>query len=113
MYEFVKLAIPSGWEMVVNNFMYINLLEAGDNDEVWLNLTEDIMYIQRKRKKVQLGIDVGWYPENEPKGQYCVKVIQNNDWEKPIELYESRNIDNIISKVEAYLEKYSRDYNYI
>ena len=113
MYKLVKMAIPSGWEMVINNFLYINLSEIKKNNKICLNLTQDIMYIQRKRKKVTLGIDLGWYPETEPTGQYCIKVIKNDDWEKPIEIYENRDIDDIINKIEMLLIKYSKDYNYV
>lgn len=49
----------------------------------------------------------------DPNGCYRIQVIRNNEWEEPLEKYESRDIDDIIIKVEEFLEKYGETYNYI
>lgn len=109
----VKLSIPSGWNMVINTFYYIKLSEMEKDNKLYITLSQDLMYIEKKGRKVTLGIDVGWYPDMDPDGCYRILVIRNAEWEKPLEKYESRDIDDIIIKVEEFLEKYGETYNYV
>lgn len=44
-------------------------------------LLEDL--IQVKYEKGYL-LDLGWYPEYETKGEFCVQIIKNQNWDKPI-----------------------------
>ena len=112
-HSLVKLSIPSGWNMVINIFYYIKLSEMEKDNKLYITLDQDLMYIEKKGRKVTLGIDVGWYPDMDPNGCYRIQVIRNNEWEEPLEKYESRDIDDIIIKVEEFLEKYGETYNYI
>lgn len=109
-HSLVKLSIPSGWNMVINIFYYIKLSEMEKDNKLYITLSQDLMYIEKKGRKVTLGIDVGWYPEMDPDGCYRIEVIRNDEWDKPLEKYESRDIDDIIIKVEEFLEKYSVTY---
>ena len=109
-HNLVKLSIPSGWNMVINIFYYIKLSEMEKDNKLYITLSQDLMYIEKKGRKVTFGVDVGWYPEMDPDGCYRIHVIRNDEWEKPLEKYESRDIDDIIIKVEEFLEKYSVTY---
>lgn len=112
-HSLVKLSIPSGWNMVINIFYYIKLSEMEKDNKLYITLSQDLMYIEKKGRKVTLGIDVGWYPEMDPDGCYRIQVIRNDEWEKPLEKFESRDIDQVINKVEEFLEKYGETYNYV
>ena len=35
----------------------------------------------------------------DPDGCYRIQVIRNDEWEKPVEKYESRDIDDILLKL--------------
>lgn len=57
-------------------------------------------------KKHKIGIDLGWYPENNSTGTFHLIVIQDGNWETPLEQINSRNKDEIVNKIEAFLLKY-------
>ena len=63
------LRIPAGWEVVLNKFSEIDI-------EDW---PED-----------NIGIDLGWYPDTDPQGAFHVKVILDENWEKPVREYVTR-----------------------
>lgn len=46
---------------------------------------EDILQIEFGRHFL---LDVGWYPEMDPKGYFVVRAIQDYDWQNP--LYEEK-----------------------
>lgn len=102
-----KLGIPAGWEMVLNKFLDIDITKCEPNDKIWLEFTQDILYIRKKNKRVNIVIDLGWYPENEPTGVFRLCVIMDSDWFNPKETFISRNHQEIAEKIEEFLIKYS------
>lgn len=42
---------------------------------------EDILQIEIKKEYL---VDVGWYPEHDPKGFFLIRVIKNIDWDNPL-----------------------------
>lgn len=114
MWELVELKVPAGWEIVINNFYYLPLSELEtytkeEYEKAWLwGFLQDLLYVRRsKEKKNQIGIDLGWYPEGEENGAYGLVVIKDDDWERPLQKYKSRNIDDIIEKINFLLEEYN------
>lgn len=105
------LRIPSGWEIVFNKFLEIDVKDCLVDDENWLDFTEDITYIKRKNKKYDVGIDLGWYPDADPQGEFHVKVILNENWENPIIEYITRERGKVVETIEDLLLRYSSDYN--
>lgn len=105
------LRIPSGWEIVFNKFLEIDVEDCLVDDENWLDFTEDITYIKRKNKKYDVGIDLGWYPDADPQGEFHVKVILNEKWENPIIEYITRERGKVVETIEDLLLRYSSDYN--
>lgn len=106
MIKLQRLRIPAGWEMVFNKFLEVDVTQYNANSDIWLDLTEDIMYMKSKGKNENIAIDLGWYPDNDPDGTYHLIVVENNDWENPLEEFDSRNKDEIVVKIEEFLRKY-------
>lgn len=108
MFKLQSLRIPPGWEMVINKFLEIDVEQYSSDSDIWLDFTQDIMYIKRKskRKDKNIAIDLGWYPDNDPKGSFHLLVIKDDNWEEPIEEFDSRNKEEIVNKIEEFLIKY-------
>ncbi len=103
--KLVPLRVPSGWKVELNKFTEVNPDEFTSEDYKYLwEFDEDIVYLTYKDK---YSIDLGWYPSFNPKGEYSLLVIKDNDWDYPLEKFHSRRIDEIKEKLELYLEKYN------
>lgn len=70
------------------------------------NLTEDLLQVEFPGNFL---LDIGWYPEYEPKGHFIVQLIKEENWEKPKykkcctkmeELYE--NIESVLNLINSY-----------
>jgi hypothetical protein len=100
------LRIPGGWEVIWNNFIEIDpLMINGKDDDLWLDFSEDILLIKNKFKNITL--DLGWYPSINSSGTFRIYLISNEDFNNPMEIYDSRSKDEIASKIEYFLNKYS------
>lgn len=110
--ELQSLKISGGWEMVINKFLDVDVREYDDDDLIWIDFTQDILYLKRitTKKEKRFGLDLGWYPDNDPKGEFCLKVILNDDFVNPIESFSSRNKYEIVKKIEEYLIKLKHGY---
>ena len=105
------LRIPAGWEVVFNKFLEIDVEDWPEDNENWLDFTEDITYLRRKSRKYIIGIDLGWYPDTSPQGAFHVKVILDDNWEKPVMEYTTRERKEVVKKIEDLLLRYCSDYN--
>ena len=92
--------------------MNIEPEKLNKNDDKWLTMfVEDILQIERhlKRKinkKVEqqkLIIDLGWYPDSEPSGNFRLVAILNNNWEFPLLQFTSRSKKEILETLEYWL----------
>ena len=75
---------------MLNKFSEIDIEDWPEDDEIWFDFTEDITYLRRKSRKYNIGIDLGWYPDTDPQGAFHVKVILDENWEKPVREYVTR-----------------------
>ena len=107
-----SLKIPGGWEMVINKFLDVDVTEYDADDLIWIDFTQDILYIKRNttKKEERFGLDLGWYPDNDPEGEFCLNVIKDDDFINPIETFLSRNKDEIVKKIEEYLVELKHRY---
>lgn len=114
------LRIPGGrWIIEFNEFSEADPCQYCDeNDMVWFSeFVEDILYIYKKVEKkaykkkytYTLGIDLGWYPEGNPKGSFCLIAVKNDDWENPLQKLVTRNKMEIVETIEKWLVYYNND----
>lgn len=117
------LRIPPGWELV---FYKLEALEADglkEDDDAWLfHFVEDILYMcskrsRRKNKRTEeqtVSIDLGWYPEGEPKGAYTLAAVLNENWEEPLLEFSARSTREVVETMEFWLFQYfSNPYEFI
>ena len=86
--------------------------ELPPEDRDWLFLfMQDILYlytdVKRKRnhqiEKQRLGIDLGWYPDGDPAGCFCLRAVLNGNWEQPLLEFSSRSKKEVVEKLEQWL----------
>ena len=44
-------------------------------------------------------LDVGWYPELDPSGNFKIQIIQNGDWENPAYCIECKDTDDLVQSL--------------
>jgi hypothetical protein len=58
-------------------------------------------FTSNKHKNIIL--DLGWYPEMSPNGNYCIKLIKDNNWTKPLININNKRKDKIVKIIEDIL----------
>lgn len=106
MVKLQSLRIPAGWEIVINKFLDADVRQYDPDSTIWFDLTQDILHIRSTRKRSNAAIDLGWYPENDSTGAFHLIVIKEDNWENPLEEFDSRSKDEIVEKIETFLLKY-------
>ncbi|WP_311295165.1 hypothetical protein [Paenibacillus sp. MER TA 81-3] len=102
--------IPSSWKVDYNTFIELDPKILNRYDDKWINFTEDLLQISHTRYKILL--DVGWYPEGDPNGEYGLELIKDHDWGNPLESYSTNSKDEIVAKIEQLLWQVGEgDYN--
>lgn len=104
-YEKAEFKVPKQWKLKYNKLLKLDLDKVERcNDKIWNKLSEDIVNIVNYESNIM--VDVGWYPEFSHNGHYGLVVIENNEWQKPIETFVTRNINELIEKIIMILDKY-------
>lgn len=99
---FEKLIINNG-EIRLNDCIFDSNANIEDICE---NLKEDLLQIELNNTYI---IDVGWYPEFEIKGNFKIVVIENYDWLKFKEEYETKDLKEMEQTIKFLLVKYDQD----
>ena len=90
--------------MIFNKFEDIDPETLPAEDEAWLfAFNEDILYMCKQTEKQELALDLGWYPDGDPDGQFVLQAILNGDWNKPLLEFCSRSKDEIVRMLEKWL----------
>lgn len=109
------LRIPSQWKVEINNFTEADPSDyPNPDDDAWLcYFIEDILYLTTVFRKAgtisEISVDLGWYPEGNPKGQFRLVAVQNYQWETPLNEFCSGNKQEIIKTLEKWLIDYSSE----
>lgn len=67
------------------------------------------MYTKQKRRRNKqieeqtLAIDLGWYPDREPTGNFRLVALLNDNWQSPLLEFSSRSKQEIIEVLEQWL----------
>lgn len=106
------LRIPPGWTFVFNKLQDLEPDSIERQDKIWLfAFTQDIMYlyavVRKKRdhqvEEQKISIDLGWYPDGEPDGQFRMQALLNDNWEAPLMEFASRSKKEVVETLEQWL----------
>jgi hypothetical protein len=92
------LRIHQGWKMVRNFFMDCDPEMVSPEDTVmWTNIfMQDILYMEYDDK---YGLDLGWGPEADPKGEFILDLVTLEDFE-PLLTIETRNLHEVADAID-------------
>lgn len=74
-----------------------NIEEDDLHEERWDSYSEDILQIEYGNRFV---LDVGWYPESDPKGFFIVRAIVDYDWANPLSIIKCRTVAKLKIAIE-------------
>ncbi|GAA0137040.1 hypothetical protein YSY43_38810 [Paenibacillus sp. YSY-4.3] len=95
------LRIPAGWSVSKNNFWGIDPHNLDPDDDIWFMFTDSLLQLYYQKKSIIL--DMGWKPDISPEGSFLVLILINEDWDKPIDRFESKNYAEVIEFIETKL----------
>lgn len=118
--ELMPLKIPTGWGIIYNNgFFDVDVvLDSKGKIVNWECFKEDLLNIS-KIKSVENNwvidenyyyIDLGWYPDSDPKGEYILRIINGFD-DNVTTKYSSKNrfeIQYVINLFLKYPDKFNK-----
>lgn len=99
----LRLRIAAGWLVRYNELREIAPEKLLADDELWVYMNQDLMQVE-SRDETML-IDVGWYPDNDPSGHFGIKVVVEEDWERPIVSTQASTLRELIDRLEALLAR--------
>jgi hypothetical protein len=74
---------------------YINLdINLGISLEKQVEILQEDL-IQIKISSTDMLLDVGWYPSEDINGAFKIMLIKQHDWDKPIRVQTTKNINEL------------------
>ncbi|WP_294154739.1 hypothetical protein [uncultured Clostridium sp.] len=105
MFEKVEFKLPQRWKLNYNKLLKVNPdAITSEDDERWCKFSEDILNMVNSEHNILL--DVGWYPEFSIDGHFGLIVIENNEWQRPLETFVTRNVQKLTEKILLIVNKY-------
>lgn len=115
----VQLKIPAGYAITYNKFYDVEPILSEDSDyfiENWGFFIEDLLQITKmnikkgkwyipEREDTML-FDLGWYPDSDINGHYCLQVVDGN-WNE-IKSISSKDRFLIKETLEQWLEEHQK-----
>ena len=113
--KLIPFKIPSGWAVIYNSFGYEEPIIVNKriiNDEFY---NEDLLSIELIKfngdnwitDENNYTIDLGWYPEADPNGNYRL-VLLKEDWDNIIVEIESKHHQKIANVIEQLFDLISQ-----
>ena len=108
-----KLSTPQGWEASKDSLSGRFLAsEEPPFGLSWEDLTEEMIFVASSR--CSLGIDLGWYPDYSPEGQFRIEVVDLNNcaetYAHPLREFATRSVWAAKQKMEDWMEELPRIY---
>lgn len=92
------LRISDGWTVCSNQFSEYDPVTDGQAH------TEELMQdlLQLRNEKAGLMIDLGWYPEMDINGRYCMYLLKPDFRRPPLKKLETKSRKEIINALEKW-----------
>lgn len=104
-HEKINFKIPDQWKMNYNRLLKINPYKIEEfNDDIWSEYSEDILNMVNEEENIML--DIGWYPEFSRDGYYGLVLIEDNEWQRPLETFVTKDTEDLVNRIIEILDKY-------
>ena len=103
-----ELNRPPGW-LTSKDHLSGRLLASEDPPFglSWWDLNEEMIFVSSSR--CSLGIDLGWYPDYSPEGQFRIEVVDFDNlaatYAKPLREFATRSVWAAKQKMEEWMEE--------
>jgi len=97
----LRVDLPSNWSALKSLFEK-DPAEVPP-DKRWLCLTEDIW--QAKSSNGRFCVDLGWYPQGDLNGSFTGSLIEEDNWESPVEQFSAKDYRIMINWIRATITK--------
>ena len=113
--------LAPNWKIMWNHLADIEPDDIDQENNAWLcTFVEDITdivreYTDKENKetiKHTLAVDLGWYPEGDKDGEYCLVAILDNNWDCPILEKRTRSTQEIADTIELWLFETLSDWKF-
>lgn len=106
------IRIPiSDWRFVYNKLESLEPDDLSADDPAWnFTLTQDILNMRSDRGEQTVIIDLGWYPDGDPSGEYRLIALLDENYLDPILEFTSRSTREIVDTLELWLFEYLGHY---
>ena len=103
-----KLNIPLGWNTSKDHLSgRVLASEEPPFGLSWEDLNEDMIFVTSSR--CSLAIDLGWYPDYSPEGQFRIEVVDSDNlaatYAKPLRAFATRSVWVAKLKMEDWMEE--------
>jgi hypothetical protein len=99
----LRLRVAAGWLIRYNELREIDPEKLAPGDPAWVYMNQDLLQVENRDE--QMLIDVGWYPDNDPAGTFAIKVVVEEDWQRPIATARTRSLGELADRLEMLLLK--------
>lgn len=106
--ELQPFAFPSGWYIHWNHFTTRDPLQMSAIDwEKERGLVEDLALYEYWNGAIRWTIDIGFYSENSPEGEFGCYLLKDHEWETPIGEFHSLSQREVVVTVQRWINKIS------
>ena len=105
-HQLFKLNSPEGWNTTKDHLSgRVLASEAPPFGLSWEDLTEEMIFVTSSR--CALGIDLGWYPDYSPEGQFRIEVVDLDNlaatFARPLREFATRSVWAAKQKLEEWM----------
>lgn len=100
------LRIPPGWTVRQNILLELCPTQADDFEiegpgsrDPWLLFSQNLLHL-KETSSGRIALDVGWYPDSDPSGQYGVLLVVDEEWERPYKSVDARTLHEAVDAIE-------------
>ncbi len=103
-----KLNIPQGWNVAKDHLSgRVLASEEPPFGLSWEDLNEEMIFVTSSR--CALAIDLGWYPDYAPDGQFRIEVVDLDNltatYAEPVREFATRSVWTAKQKMEEWMEE--------
>ena len=104
------IRVPAGWKIHSYRLQDVQpsevlKIEGYPNTKGWLIFDSELLFFEYEKRNLIL--DMGWFPQSDPNGEFILRIIKNEKWSEREIICETRDLNEITSVIEDTMLKIS------